>query len=74
MEQPKFIGSIYSVSSGGVSVILRESITNDTGHDNVANRIGKLGSYVIMPDGDISIIGTVNAVRNIDVSMPNHDL
>src|SRR5712671_109202 len=74
MDQPKFIGTIFSVASGGVSVILREGVMNDQARGYISNRIGKLGSYVIMPDGDISVIGTVNAVRNIDVSVPTHEL
>ena len=74
MDQPKFIGTIYSVTSGGVSVILRENVLHGTTEEHSINRIGKLGSYVIMPEGNISVIGNVAAIRNIDISVPNHQL
>jgi DNA helicase HerA-like ATPase len=73
MDQPKFIGAIYAVTNSGVSVIMRENALVDKSSD-AANRIGKLGSYVIMPDGHISVIGTITAVRNMDITLPNHQL
>lgn len=74
MDQPKFIGTIYAVSSGGVSVILRENVLHDKSQEQSANRVGKLGSYVIVPEGDISVIGTVTSVRNMDINLPTHQL
>ncbi len=74
MDEPKFIGAIYSVTSTGVSVILRENVLLDKGGEATTNRIGKLGSYVIMPDGPISVIGAVTAVRNMDINLPSHQL
>ena len=74
MEQPTYIGTIYSVTSSGISVMLRDGILSNKPAVASANRIGKLGSYVMMPDGNVSVIGSVTAIRNIDVNVPNHQL
>src|SRR6185436_8088963 len=74
MAEPNYIGTIYSVTSSGVSVILRENVLLDLGGDTGSNRVGKLGSYVILPDGAVSVIGSVSSVRNMDVNIPNHQL
>ncbi|HEV8537447.1 MAG TPA: helicase HerA-like domain-containing protein [Bacteroidota bacterium] len=74
MEQPRYIGSIYSVTSNGISVVLREGILQDKSTQSSMNRVGKLGSYVIMPDGTLSVIGSVTSVRNMDINVPNHQL
>ncbi|HTK82316.1 MAG TPA: DUF87 domain-containing protein [Bacteroidota bacterium] len=71
-QQPTYIGTIYSVTSSGISVMLRDH-GNKTGTP-APNKIGKLGSYVMMPDGAVSVIGSVTAIRNIDVNVPNHQL
>ena len=74
MDQPKFIGSIYAVTSSGVSVVLRDGTLLDKTSENVANKVGRIGSYIMLPDGEVSVIGTVTAVRNIDITVPNHSL
>ena len=74
MSQPKFIGSIHSVTSNLVSVVLRDNALTSTDNEHTAFRVGKLGSYVIMPDGDCTVIGSVTSIRNMDITMPNHEL
>jgi DNA helicase HerA-like ATPase len=74
MDQPKFIGSIYSVAPGSVSVVLRDNALAEDTTTSTAYRTGKLGSYVIMPEGDITVIGTVTSIRNVDITIPTHQL
>ena len=69
MPDPKFLGSIYSVTSGAVSAMVAKDLVRQKETQTGTYHIGQVGSYVIMPRGDISIVGTITAIRDKDPSV-----
>lgn len=63
MEQSKFLGTIYSVSSSGVSAIINDDITIGSLHGGSTTPVGQLGTFVVMPEGDRSVVGSVIATE-----------
>src|SRR3989442_13126978 len=64
-NESKRIGAISAVTSNSISAIFREDIYSMTHHQG-GTGIGKVGSYVMMQDGERSIIGSISAVRSTD--------
>ncbi|MBI3765949.1 MAG: DUF853 family protein, partial [Ignavibacteriales bacterium] len=61
-EQSKCIGTISAVSNSSVSAMFRDNVSQGA-LSEISSDAGKLGSYVVMQDGDRSIIGSISAVR-----------
>lgn len=72
MDKSKLIGTIYAVNSGSISAVLNDNVVTHTG-DSIANqRIGQIGSYVVMPDTpERSVVGTVTAIRDTKFANDN---
>lgn len=67
MDESKLIGKIYAVTSGSISAVISDTIPVGTEATAGGNRVGQLGSYVVMPNVDRSVIGSITAVRSEDV-------
>lgn len=64
MTSDKHIGSIYSVSPSKVIGVLDDDLESLTKQvDGKTYRIGQIGSYVALPEGEHMIIGMVTQVR-----------
>ncbi len=61
-DQKKQIAMVSAVSSNSLSAIYRDEATAM----GTEGGVGKVGSYVFMEDGDVSIIGAIAAVRLLD--------
>ncbi len=58
-EQLHHIGTVSAVNSMTIAAVL------DNG---VAATAGRLGSYIILVEGETTIVGTINSVRQVDAS------
>ena len=67
MEFKKHIGTVCSVNSGSVSAILGDHGGAEHSKPDTPVTVGKLGSYVIMTEGEHHVIGSIGAVRSIDL-------
>ncbi len=60
----KHIGVIYEISKSSLTVVLDDNITS---FERVLNgktyRIGQIGSFVVLPVGDINVIGVITKVK-----------
>lgn len=64
MAEEKHIGSIYSVSPAKVIAVLDDDLKSMTKQVNGETyRVGQIGSYVALPEGDQIIVGMVTQVR-----------
>ncbi len=71
MMSDKHIGSIYSVSPSRVIAVLDDELESLTKQvDGESYRVGQLGSYVAMPEGDQIIVGMVTQVRMTEAFDP----
>lgn len=68
MSEQKFLGTIYSVTHGAVSAVVDKDIIQQKESQTGAYPIGQVGSYVVMPRGEISIVGTITAIREMGAS------
>ncbi len=66
-DQKKQIGTISAVNSGNLTAVFSDEIEGSS-TSVTENIIGKLGSYVIIPSGDRSVIGSISSVRYHDLS------
>src|SRR6266571_1298656 len=66
MESKKHIGTVCSVDTNTVSAILHNSTKHDTGTDGMALRVGRLGSFVMMSEGEFATIGSITSVRRLE--------
>lgn len=64
MDESKLIGTIFSVSNAGISIVLADTMEMDAMSYGGSYRIGQIGSYVIIPESNRSIITTVISVRD----------
>ncbi len=68
MTEQKFIGAVISVSSGVVTILLDQSVTNLKREINGKSYfIGQLGSYVLIPMGTIVLVGMCNKLEKRDI-------
>ncbi len=58
MEKTKTIGSIYGINNNIISIVLNDASHSDNGSQKIL-----LNSYIMMPEEDRSVIGTVTALR-----------
>jgi DNA helicase HerA-like ATPase len=58
MDNTKLIGTIFAITSNTISVVMEEALSGD-GEAAVIH----LNSYVVMPQGDRMIIGSIMAMR-----------
>ncbi|MFI5251037.1 MAG: ATP-binding protein [Bacteroidota bacterium] len=68
MDEQKLIGKVFSVSNSGISVILNEDVVIKPMVYGAANRVGQVGTFVVMPEYERSIIGTVFSARDTRLS------
>lgn len=64
MAESKFIGTIYAVSSATITAVLSDTISLTTTQISGVANLGQLGSYVIMPQGNQGIVGTITSLRS----------
>jgi hypothetical protein len=64
MDETKLIGTVFAVSMSGISAVLNENVVIKSMTFDRASRVGQIGSYVIMPESERSIIGTVISSRD----------
>ena len=64
MKQEKIIGSIYAVTSGAISAVLDMAVLKESSNETGTYHIGQVGSYVVMPCGPISVVGSITSVRD----------
>ena len=67
IETQKQIGTISSVGSVAITAILQGVAGQDGKTEKGAPAVGKLGSYVMMPVGNRSVIGSITSVRRADL-------
>jgi len=68
MTEQKFIGTVISVTSGIVTVLLDQSITTLKREINGKSYfIGQIGSYILIPMGSFVLIGLTNKLEKRDV-------
>ena len=69
-ESTKCIGTISAVTNSNISAMFNENVLQRQTTDaaSPSNGVGKIGSFVVMPDGEWSIIGTIVAVKNVENS------
>lgn len=68
MTEQKYIGTVVSVTSGIVTVLLDESIT--TLKREVSGKsyfIGQLGTYILIPMGAVVIVGMTNKLEKREI-------
>lgn len=64
MQADKHIGSIYAVSPAKVIAVLDDDLQSLTKQiDGQTYRVGQIGSYVALPEGDQVVVGMVTQVR-----------
>lgn len=67
MNNANSIGTIYAVSSNSISALLTDPAAGSKSEADAYKNI-KLNSYVMMPEGDCSIIGTILTLESSEVS------
>jgi len=65
LDDAKIIGSVYEVSNSGISVILNDDVIIKPMAYGNTYKVGQIGSYVVMPESDRSIIATVVACSDM---------
>jgi DNA helicase HerA-like ATPase len=63
IDNSKLVGTISAVSSITITAILSNGSTNGAG-ENGAKPIGRLGAYVVMTEGEHSIIGNIINIKS----------
>ncbi len=66
-EQSKRIGTVSAVSSGNITAVFSDDINTITSQKGF-EQVGMIGSYVIMPSNDRTVIGNIVSVRSHDLS------
>ena len=64
LEDSKRIATISEVTGSAISAIFNENVIENPSPET--DRLGKVGTYVIMSGGTRSIIGSIAALRTID--------
>ncbi|HLX12564.1 MAG TPA: ATP-binding protein [Bacteroidota bacterium] len=64
MDETKLIGTVFAVTSAGLSAVLNDNVVIKATSIDRSSRVGQIGSYVVMPESERSIIGTVVAARD----------
>ncbi len=63
MEQSKLLGSIVSVSGSNMTVVLNANL-NFSASGNHGYRLCQIGSYVVMPQSEKLVVGTILSLRD----------
>ena len=64
MDETKLIGKVFSVSNAGISVALNDEVVIKPMAYGSAFRVGQVGTFIVMPESERSIIGTVVSARD----------
>lgn len=64
LEESKRIGTISGVTNNSISAIFADGVLESLDIDT--EQSGKMGSYVIMPDGNRSVIGSISELQTLD--------
>lgn len=67
MDDTKLIGTVFEVSNKGISVFLHDDVLIKPMAYGSTYKIGQIGSFVVMPESDRSIIATVVSIRDMSV-------
>ena len=63
MEQSKLLGTIIAVSGSNISVALSDNLDLSS-IGNQGHRICQIGSYVVMPQAEKLVVGTIISIRD----------
>jgi hypothetical protein len=70
MVEQKYIGVVTSVSNSGVTVLIDAKITSLKRELNGKTYfIGQIGTYILVPAGNLVLIGMVNELKKEDVAI-----
>jgi DNA helicase HerA-like ATPase len=71
MDETKLIGKVSAVSNAGISVVLNDDVVIKPMAYGDTSRVGQVGTFVVMPEYERSIIATVFSARDTSLSGEN---
>ena len=64
MPESPCIGVVYAVNNSNIAAELQHKIASTKTSNGGPNLAGRIGSYVLMPEGDRSLLGSITSIRS----------